>query len=135
MIAALILVAAAAGLLQFFISYNRSLIAASRTQELSGQAREVIGIEGQGVRGEEFWSLLQLIRLCPAADDPKQLRVVCWYFDLLGLVRRLGRPLSPGVARWAELEREGCAYFAAVELDRRMAYSRVLMAQQMSGSA
>jgi hypothetical protein len=38
------------------------------------------------------------------------------------------------VADWTERERAGCAYFAAVTLDRRIAYNRDLMAQQSSGA-
>jgi len=37
-------------------------------------------------------------------------------------------------ADWAESERNACAYFAAVALDRRIAYNRDLMAQQISNS-
>jgi hypothetical protein len=48
----------------------------------------------------------------------------------------LGRVLfgwiEPAVARWIDSERGGCAYVAAVVLDRRIAYNRVLVARQVS---
>src|SRR5574337_1943347 len=120
MIATLILVISVAALLQFFVSYCRSVIAACNKRELSEQAREVTGIEDHVVNGEEFGRLLQLVRICPEpGDDGNEIRAVSAYFRLLELLRSLARPLAPAVAAWTEQERAGCAYFAAVALDRR----------------
>ena len=49
--------------------------------------------------------------------------------SLLGVVRMLLGWAAPA-AQWIEAERGGCAYVAAVALDRRIAYNRMLMAQQ-----
>ncbi len=65
MTAALILGFSCVALLQFFISYCRSIIAASTAQPLSEQVREVTGIRDGQIRGEEFVRLLQLTSLCP----------------------------------------------------------------------
>src|SRR5690348_18196492 len=62
MIAALIFVVSFAVLLQFFVSYSRTIIAAYRKSELSEQVREVVGIEDQKVGSEEFGRLVQLDR-------------------------------------------------------------------------
>ena len=119
-------------LLQFFVSYCHSLIAESRRHELSEQGREISGVTFHSVRGDQFGRLLQLIALCPEPDgDMRQVRAVSLYFGLLGLVRILFGWIEPAVARWIESERGGCTYVAAVMLDRRIAYNRVLMAQQM----
>lgn len=133
MIAALIFVVSVAALLQFFISYCRSLVAAYRKWDLSEEAREVTGIEGQQVAGDEFLRLLQLVRLCPEpGDDTVEIRAVSSYFGLLNLLRSVSRSVLPKLLAWVEREREGCAYFAAVALDRRIAFNRDLMAQQAS---
>lgn len=133
MIAALIFVVSVAVLLQFFVSYSRSIIAAYRKSELSEQVREVVGIEGQQVGSEEFGRLVQLVRLCPQkGDDHADLKVVGLYYRMLGLLRSAAQSLSPKVFKWAEQERMDCTYFVAVALDRRIAYSRDLLAQQMS---
>jgi hypothetical protein len=133
MIAALIFVVSLAVLLQFFVSYSRSIIAAYRKSELSEQVREVVGIEGQEVGSEEFGRLVQLVRLCPQkSDDQTDLRVVGLYYRMLGLLRTVAKSLAPRVSNWAERERTDCTYFVAVALDRRIAYSRDLLAQQMS---
>jgi hypothetical protein len=131
MIASLILVISLAALMQFFVSYCRSIIAASRKVELSEQVREVTGVEDRNIRGDEFGRLLQLVQLCPEpGGDRVELRAVRTYFGLLGLTRATLRSLVPRIASWVERERENCAYFAAVALDHRIAFNRDLMARQ-----
>jgi len=133
MIAALILVISLAALFQFFVSYCRSLIAACNTAELSPEVQEVAGLQGQLVPADEFERLLQFVHLCPAAEhDRNGLRAVSAYFRLMSWLRALVQPLAPRLAAWAEAERAGCGYFAAVALDRRIMHSRELMAAQMS---
>jgi hypothetical protein len=133
MIAILIFGISVLTLLQFFVSYCHSLIAESRGHELSEQGREISGVNGHSVRGDQFRRLLQLIALCPEpGDDTRQVRAVSIYFGLLGLGRVLLGWIEPAVARWIDSERGGCAYVAAVVLDRRIAYNRVLMARQVS---
>jgi hypothetical protein len=131
MIAALIFVVSVATLLQFFVSYSRSVIVASRGHELSEEACEICGFTAQTVAGGHFKRLLQLIDLCPeSGGDGAEVRAVAIYFRLLGLARILLGVGNPGAARWIEAERGGCAYAAAVFLDRRIAYNRSMLAQQ-----
>jgi hypothetical protein len=133
MIAILIFGISVLTLLQFFVSYCHSLIAESRGYELSEHGREISGFTGRTFRGDQFRRLLQLLALCPEpGGDTRQVRAVSLYFGLLGLVRVLFGWIEPTVARWIESERGGCAYLAAVMLDRRIASNRVLMARQMS---
>jgi hypothetical protein len=133
MIAILIFGISVLTLLQFFVSYCHSLIAESRGHEFSEQGREISGVNGHSVRGDQFRRLLELIALCPEpGDDGSQVRAVSLYFGLLGLGRVLLGWIEPAVARWIDSERGGCAYVAAVVLDRRIAYNRVLMARQVS---
>jgi hypothetical protein len=132
MLAALILVFSMATLLSFSIFYCRSLLAAYRKLELSEQARDVAGIDDRIVYGDDFHRLLQLVGLCPdPGDDRIELRAVRAYYALLNALRAVFRPLAPAVSDWAERERVGCSYFAAVTLDRRISYNRDLMAEQM----
>jgi hypothetical protein len=133
MITAIILSISTFSLLQFFISYSRSLIVAFSAQPLSPQVREVASIRGRTVSGEEFPRLVQLARLCPESkDDRWQVSAVTAYFGFLKLVSDFSNRLLPSVSEWSERERSGCAYFAAITLDRRIASSRRLMAQQLS---
>ncbi len=51
---------------------------------------------------------------------------------MLGLVRTVLSWAIPSAAQWIEAERGGCAYAAAVVLERRIAYSRSMGEQQAS---
>jgi len=133
MIAALIFVIAIAGFLQFFVSYCRSLIAVYERVDLSEQAREVTGISNRHASGQDFGRLLQLVRMCPEpGDDSREIGAVRAYFKLLTLARSVAGKLAPSLEQHMERERGSCAYFAAVALDRRIAHSRGLMAEQLA---
>jgi len=133
MIAALIFALSFLTLLQFFVSYSRSLIAASQGHELSEVAREICGVTARRVPGDQFRRLLVLIALCPEpGGDSLQIRAIAMYFHLLDLTRSLLSWAVPSSSTWIEAERGGCAYAAAVALDRRIAYNRMMMAQQAS---
>ena len=133
MIAGLIFLISFLTLLQFFVSYSRSLIAASRGHELSEQACEICGFTRRTVAAGHFWRLIQLIALCPdPGGDHAQVQAISLYFRLLGLARLLMSWAIPSSGPWIETERGGCAYVAAVALDRRIAYNRMLLLQQAS---
>ena len=134
-VAVLICVISIALLLQFFVSYCRSVIASSCKASLSDRVCEVAGIQDQKLRGDEFSRLVQLLHLCPGrGDDRGDLRIVATYYALLAAAKAILRPISSAISRWVESERESCSYFAAVVLDRRISYSRELLAQQITGS-
>ena len=134
MMAAVILVVSLAALLQFFISYCRSLIAASAKQPLSVEVQEVTGIT-TGARGEDYPRVMQLLQLYPERpQDRGEVRAVKGYFQLLQLVRAtLARPL-PSLHDWTKFQQGQCTYFAAVALDRRIAFSREMLAAQLDDS-
>ncbi len=132
MIAVLILLVSLIAFVQFFLSYCRALVATYRKWELSEEVRKLAGIHGTEVEAESLPRLRQLVQLCPESDDKLELRSVSTYFGLLNLFQRtLGRFL-PLVRAWIEQERQGCAYFMAVALDRRIAHNRELVAQQFA---
>jgi len=131
MIAALILACSVVFLLQFFVSYCRSLIAASVRQALSPEVQDVTGIS-TNASAEDFARVIQLLRLCPdRPEDRGEIRAIGAYFRLLGFVRGTLARVAPSVQAWTEKERDQCTYFAAVALDRRIAFSRDLLAQQI----
>jgi hypothetical protein len=136
MIAALICVVSMAALLQFCISYCRSVIAASRRVALSEQVREIAGIATPTVSADDFARLRQLVQLCPErGDDRTEISAVGKYYALLKVLHSVAQPMVPSVAEWAERERRSCSYFIAVVLDRRIAYSRDLLAQQLADAS
>jgi len=133
MIPALICVISFLTLLQFFVSYSRSLIAESLCVELSAEAREICRVTPGAAAGGQFRRLVQLISLCPELrGDNRRVRIVAAYFHLLGLARVVLNWAVPSASGWIDSERNGCAQVAAVVLDRRIAYTRMMMAQQSS---
>jgi hypothetical protein len=129
MIAALIAVVSLVALAQFFVAYARSVLASYCKVELSEQAREVTGISDRHLTGDEFGRLLGLTQICPErGDDQTEILTVGVYYRLVTLSRAMFQSMSP-MDIWLERERQHCAYFAAVALDRRIAYSRSLIAQ------
>jgi hypothetical protein len=131
MMAAFILVCSVVLLLQFFVSYCRSLIAASAKQALSPEVRDVAGIP-RAASGEDFARVMQLLQLCPdSPDDRKSIQAIGAYFSLLNFLRVTLARMVPSMRAWTDFERGQCAYFAAVALERRIAFSRGMLAQQM----
>jgi hypothetical protein len=131
MMAAIILVCSVAFFLQFFVPYCRSLIASSAEHMLSAEVQDVTGIRTQAA-GDDFARVMQLLMLCPdRPEDRGEIRAVGMYFRLLNLMKTAAGRLTPSLLAWAEKERGRCTYFAAVALDRRVAFSRDLLAQQI----
>ena len=129
--ATLIFILSAAALLQFFISYSRSLIAASIKQPLSPEVRDVTGI-ANSASGNDFARVVQLLELCPERPEERgRIRTISAYFEFLTAVRSTVARIIPALMAWTEMERGQCAYFAAVTLDRRIAFSRDMLAQQI----
>jgi hypothetical protein len=131
MMAAIIFVFSVAALLQFFVSYCRSLIAASVKHPLSVEVQDVTGI-ATSASGEDFARVIQLLRLCPdRPEDRGEIRAVGAYFGLLNFLQATLAKAVPSLLAWTETERGHCTYFAAVALDRRIAFSRDMLAQQI----
>jgi len=130
MIAAVIFVVSMVTLLMFFASYCRSLMAASSRHTLSREVRDVTGIWAVA-SGQDFTRVVQLLQLCPERpEDRRGLRAVELYYSILVLLQRSVARVVPSLQAWAERERAGCANFAVVALDRRIAFSREILSQQ-----
>lgn len=131
MTAAIILVCSVVLFLQFFVFYCRSLIAVSSKQALSPEVKDVTGIQ-RAASGEDFKRVMQLLQLCPERpEDRNGIQAIGAYFRLLNFLSWTVARLVPSIHVWMETERGQCAYFAAVTLERRIAFSRDMLAQQM----
>ncbi|MGC1618642.1 MAG: hypothetical protein WA765_09140 [Candidatus Acidiferrum sp.] len=131
MMAGIILVCSVVFLLQFFVSYCRSLIAASVKHPLSAEVQDVTGIRSTAT-GDDFTRVVQLLQLCPdRPEDRSGIQAIGAYFNLLGFVRSTLARIVPSLRAWTETERGQCTYFAAVALERRIAFSRDMFAQQL----
>lgn len=122
MIPALMLTFSCAALVQFFMSYCRSLLLSYAGVELSGATRELIGLHSAEVTGSNFYRLLGLARLAPGpADDKWEIRVVSVYYRIVRFAGLLSKPIGSAAQSWAQNQSNLCAYFAAAALDRRIA--------------
>jgi hypothetical protein len=131
MIAAIILVCSVAFLLQFFVSYCRSLIAASAKEPLPAEVQDVTGI-GRTATADDFFRVVQLLHLCPERPEERgEIKAIGAYFRFLGFLRGTLARVMPSLDKWTDFERGQCTHFAAVVLGRRIAFSRNLIAQQM----
>jgi hypothetical protein len=130
--AALILIVSLVAMLQFFVSYCRSLIAASARRTLSADVQDVIGIK-QSAKGDDYQRVMQFLYLCPERrEDRSSIQAVNAYFGLLSALEATLGKVMPSLHSWTQAERSQCTYFAAVALDRRIAYSRDMLAEQMT---
>jgi hypothetical protein len=131
MIAAIVLCCSIVFFLQFFVPYCRSVIAASIGHVLSPEVQDVTGLTSPA-SGEDFRRVVQLLRLCPdRPEDRGEIRAIGVYFGMLNALKSLTQSIAPKVRTWTESELGRCTYFAAVALDRRVAFSRDLLAQQI----
>jgi hypothetical protein len=122
MIPFFMLLFSAAALIQFFVSYCRSILATYAKMELSVATREVAGIESDRIPSGEFGRLLGILRLArDPGDDRMELLTVRLYYSFVRLLGVLGVPFVTAAKDWSEREGGRCAYFAAVALDRRIA--------------
>jgi hypothetical protein len=97
---------------------------------LSKEVRDVTGIPASA-SGRDFARVMQLLQLCPERpDDRTGLHAVETYYEILDLLEQTVARIVPSVRTWTEQERAGCANFAIVLLDRRIAFSREILAQQ-----
>jgi len=119
-------------LLQFFVSYCRSLIASSARESLSQEVQEVTGMT-KPASEQEFARVVQLLQLCPERPEERgEVSLIRAYFRMLGMIRASIARLVPSLNRWTSSERGQCTHFAAVVLGRRIAFSRTLFAQQLN---
>jgi hypothetical protein len=131
MMAAIIFVVSIVTLLMFFVSYCRSLTASSSRHVLSREVRDVTGITAATSEGD-YARVMQLLQLCPdRPEDHARLQAVGFYYGMLSLVRETVAHISPSLRAWAESEQAACANFAAVTLDRRIAFSREVLSRQV----
>ncbi len=130
MMAALIFSVSVVTLLMFFVSYCRSLMAASSHHTLSAEVRDVTGINALPT-ARDYVRVKQLLQLCPERpEDRTGLRAVGLYYDILDMTQRTVARLVPKLRIWTEQERAGCANFAVVALDRCIAFNRETLSRE-----
>lgn len=122
MIPVAILMFSGMALVQFFMSYARSILATYAMAEISPATLNLIGAQASEIRGPEFHHLLNLVRLAPnPGDDKWDLRVVRSYYSVVNAIGAMACLFGPSACKWRERESDLCSKFAAAVLDRRIA--------------
>ena len=130
MMAALIFLISLVTLFMFFVSYCRSMMASAAGRDISNEVRDVTGIH-ETAAAKDYDRVVQILQLCPEhPQDRSGLQAINFYYACLNVGKQLFSKVIPSLNSWTEHEQAGCAYFAAVELDRRIAFNRELLSQQ-----
>jgi hypothetical protein len=125
MIPSLIFAFSIGALLQFAVSYCRTLLLTYGELPLSARVQEITGFATPRSAGSDFERLLQLLRFAPQTDaDAGQLRAIRIYYSVTRVASILASPFSRKAAEWFQGEHSRCTYFAAVALDRRLAIAQ-----------
>lgn len=128
MISLLVCAISVLAVIQFFVSYCRSILTAASRVELSERTRKAAGLPVPEPAEEEFERLMQLAELCPVPGKTiPEARVIVAYHSVLGFVHQVTEGKFKAMERWVVRERARCTYFAAVHLDQRLAFTQDLL--------
>jgi hypothetical protein len=128
MFSTLILIAATVGLMQFGISYWRSLIAGIAAQPLSDRFHVASALDHQVPQAEDFGALLSFHRMTPGIERrTSSLRGIQIYYGIVGALRGL-----PALRQWAQSEMTTCARYVAVLVDQRLEQNFACAAEMRS---
>jgi hypothetical protein len=123
-----ILMAAVAGGVQFFVSYWRALIASTATQALSEKFFAAAGLDRASTQAHDFAPLLSLHRLMPDVKAlPNSVLRLRAYYSAVKMLRSL-----PAVGGWAQNEMATCTNCLAVMVDRRLLLNLACAAESRS---
>lgn len=116
MIIALMLIASIVAMLQFGLSYWRSLIAGVASQPLSDRMCAAAALGHATPGAGDFSALLSLHRLTPGVESHhSNLRGLRSYYTAMDTLCRL-----PAMSRWAHSEKATCSRYLAVLVDQRL---------------
>jgi hypothetical protein len=117
MVAVLILVLSTIALGQFGIFYWRALVVTTATQPLSDRARAAASLASDNAGVPEFSAVLSLHKLTPGLGGKGGgLTLIRSYHSIVSAMGRV----VPALSNWANSEKQVCARYATVVLDRRL---------------
>lgn len=120
MIAGLIFILAIVALVQFSVSYCRSLISSYSQVVLSQDVRDCAALPSGPICGEDFGRLWGMVRHSSVpGDDAAELGVARIYYLFVSTLRALC-PANTQIHGRLAHERSVCAHMVAVALERRL---------------
>ena len=128
MISVLMLIAALIGMVQFGVSYWRSILASTAAQPLSERFCAAAGLQHAKPDADDFSAILSLHRLTPGLENqPSRLRGLQVYYSVVDSLRKL-----PALNQWAQSEMTTCARYLAVVVDQRLGNNLACAAEMRS---
>ena len=128
MISVVMLIAALVGLLQFGVSYWRSMLASTAAQPLSERFCTASGLRHGRPSGGDFSTILSLHRLTPGLDNqPSRLHGLQAYYSVVDALHKL-----PVLNQWGHSEMNTCARYLAVLVDQRLSNNLACAAEMRS---
>jgi hypothetical protein len=128
MISVLMLIAALVGMVQFGVSYWRSMLASTAAKPLSPRFCTASGLEHRKPAAADFSAIMSLHRLTPGLDNrPSPLRGLQVYYSVVDSLRKL-----PALNQWAQSEMTTCARYLAVVVDQRLSNNLACAAEMRS---
>lgn len=129
MLALLILVMSTIALGQFGVYYWRALVVTTAAQPLSDRARVAALLATDKSGDPEFDAILSLHDLTRGVGGSGNgLNLVRSYYTAVGAIGRI----VPALSSWAAGEKQVCARYAAVMLDRRLQHVAACVASSHS---
>ncbi len=129
MFSMILLVVSTAALLQFALYYRSAVLLGVAAQPVSQRAIAAAGIERGSVSANDFAALAGIHHMVPELErGTGGLGLVQHYYNSLAFMAEKAGERFPALANWNRRERELCARYAAVLIDRRMHASLALAA-------
>ena len=118
MIAALVMIMSIAALLQFAISYGRSMLTSAAVHPISEQVLFAAGVEDRAITGNDFHALAEVHRL--SSGKSAGVGFVRFYYGAIRSLAAAARPCASGIASWAEREMSMCSQYVGLLIDQRL---------------
>jgi hypothetical protein len=133
MFAAMLFTISIVALSQFAVYYWRAVLAGVASEPVSHRILEAARVQDGRVSAADFDTLVGLHDLTPELDTAQGgLFLVRAYFRLVGVLDTILGTQVPALAAWSQRERNTCARYAAVQVDRRLQANLALVASLRS---
>jgi hypothetical protein len=121
MFATMLFAIAIVALFQFAIYYWRAVLTGVAAQPISHQVLDAMQLTEPRLCGDDFERLASLHELTPELQTGDSgLGFIRAYYLAVRKAAELFGKASPALFNWSEHERELCARYAAVQIDRRL---------------
>jgi len=129
MFSTMLLLTSIIALSQFGLYYWRAVLAGAASQPVSDRVLTAAGIAEERIEARHFGKLAGLLEVTPRLKSGEGgFGLVRLYYHTVQIIGALAGARIPAIAAWSWRERDLCARYAAVQVDRRLAANLALSA-------